>query len=412
MQHIKQTSSPRPRRGAAAESATRARSAADLTDNRPAAMAQRQLAEAIENGPRSVAQRSWGAAMRDSSRGAAQRKRLIGLSGETAQLASGPEEELLQGRFAPVQRQGGEEEEMLQGKFDPVQRAGEEEEPLQGKFEAVQRVGSEEEESLQAKFEPAQRQGGLDEEEPLQGRFAPTQRAAAARESQENRTGLPDNLKSGIESLAGMSMDNVRVHYNSSQPAELNALAYAQGSDIHVAPGQEQHLPHEAWHVVQQAQGRVRPTMQMKDGIPVNDNKSLEREADVMGARANQIRAEDMLEQVAKTSTRVEHAHEHATTQRQLAIEERDRIIQAIPPVIEQLKLGTSRQATVEEVRAHDEALSPGQHHQFRQVLRTALIGDLEQRLGQHLGFNRRDNQALIEENQKRKPNVNKVTQL
>ena len=30
-----------------------------------------------------------------------------------------------------------------------------------------------------------------------------------------------------------------------------DALAYAQGSDIHLAPGQEQHLPHEAWHVVQ-----------------------------------------------------------------------------------------------------------------------------------------------------------------
>lgn len=103
-----------------------------------------------------------------------------------------------------------------------------------------------------------------------------------------NHTGLPDNLKSGIESLSGLSMDNVRVHYNSSQPAQLNALAYAQGTDIHVAPGQEQHLPHEAWHVVQQAQGRVKPTMQMKEGVPVNDDKGLEHEADVMGARAIQ----------------------------------------------------------------------------------------------------------------------------
>jgi hypothetical protein len=45
-------------------------------------------------------------------------------------------------------------------------------------------------------------------------------------------------------------------------------------------------LPHEAWHVVQQAQGRVKPTMQMKDGVPVNDDKGLEHEADVMGAKA------------------------------------------------------------------------------------------------------------------------------
>jgi hypothetical protein len=104
-----------------------------------------------------------------------------------------------------------------------------------------------------------------------------------------NRTGLPDGLRSGIEALSGLSMDHVRVHYNSAQPAQLNALAYAQGSDIHLAPGQEQHLPHEAWHVVQQAQGRVRPTRQMKSGVPVNDDAALEREADVMGARALRV---------------------------------------------------------------------------------------------------------------------------
>ena len=101
-----------------------------------------------------------------------------------------------------------------------------------------------------------------------------------------NQTGLPDDLKSGVESLSGMSMDSVRVHYNSAQPAQLNAHAYAQGTNIHIAPGQEKHLPHEAWHVVQQAQGRVRPTMQMKSGVPINDDKGLEHEATVMGSKA------------------------------------------------------------------------------------------------------------------------------
>lgn len=101
-----------------------------------------------------------------------------------------------------------------------------------------------------------------------------------------NDTGMPDQLKSGVESLSGMSMDHVKVHYNSSQPAQLNALAYAQGSDIHIGPGQEKHLPHEAWHVVQQAQGRVQPTRQMKAAVPVNDDPGLEHEADVMGAKA------------------------------------------------------------------------------------------------------------------------------
>jgi hypothetical protein len=101
-----------------------------------------------------------------------------------------------------------------------------------------------------------------------------------------NRTGLPDGLKAGIESLSGLAMDGVKVHYNSDKPAQLNAFAYAQGTDIHLAPGQEQHLPHEAWHVVQQAQGRVNPTKQLHDGEQINDDKGLEREADLFGATA------------------------------------------------------------------------------------------------------------------------------
>ncbi|MGZ5051461.1 MAG: eCIS core domain-containing protein [Methylobacter sp.] len=117
------------------------------------------------------------------------------------------------------------------------------------------------------------------------------QGASVQREEQPakpNNTGLPGNLKSGIEALSGLSMDKVKVHYNSTKPAQLNALAYAQGTDIHVGPGQEQHLPHEAWHVVQQAQGRVKPTMQMKESLPVNNDKSLEHEADMMGKKAVQ----------------------------------------------------------------------------------------------------------------------------
>ena len=110
------------------------------------------------------------------------------------------------------------------------------------------------------------------------------QRAEAPR---PNNTGMPDNLKAGIESLSGFSMDDVRVHYNSSKPATVQALAYTQGTDIHVAPGQEKHLPHEAWHVAQQMAGRVSPTTNI-NGMPVNDNAGLEHEADVMGEKAVQ----------------------------------------------------------------------------------------------------------------------------
>jgi|GEM_PF-6590117 len=107
-------------------------------------------------------------------------------------------------------------------------------------------------------------------------------------QKKENTTGLPDDLKSGIEHLSGYSLDDVRVHYNSPKPAQLQAHAYAQGTGIHIAPGQEKHLAHEAWHVVQQKQGKVQPTTQLRKGVQVNDNAGLEKEADVMGNKALQ----------------------------------------------------------------------------------------------------------------------------
>ncbi len=103
------------------------------------------------------------------------------------------------------------------------------------------------------------------------------------KQSNEHATGMPGGLKNGVENLSGISMDDVKVHYNSQKPADISAHAYAQGTDIHVAPGQEKHLPHEAWHVVQQKQGRVKPTIQTKSDININDDEGLEKEADEMG---------------------------------------------------------------------------------------------------------------------------------
>lgn len=163
-----------------------------------------------------------------------------------AQAAQLKEQAALMAGGSAQATQLAEDEELLQGKFDTAQLA-EEEELLQGKFEAAG--------------------------------------AAAQLEEKPNNTGLPNQLKAGIESLSGMSLDHVRVHHNSDKPAQLNAHAYAQGSDIHLGAGQEQHLPHEAWHVVQQAQGRVAPTQEI-DGVAVNDDAGLESEADQMGAKA------------------------------------------------------------------------------------------------------------------------------
>ncbi len=104
----------------------------------------------------------------------------------------------------------------------------------------------------------------------------------------KNMTGMPDHIKAGVEHLSGMSLDHVSVNYNSPKPAQLNAHAYAQGHEIHMAPGQGQHIAHEAWHVVQQAQNRVAPTTQFA-GQAINDSTALEAEADIMGAKAESI---------------------------------------------------------------------------------------------------------------------------
>ena len=169
---------------------------------------------------------------------------------------------------------------MLQALAEPVQRLEDEDEMLQGKFENPVQREEDEAELLQGKFEqPAQRLGDEEDDELMQGKFETP-------EQKRNETGMSDNLKAGIEDLSGFAMDDVRVHYNSPEPATVQALAYTQGTDIYVAPGQEQHLPHEAWHVAQQMAGRGEPTAEVS-GLPVNDCIELEHEADVMGARAN-----------------------------------------------------------------------------------------------------------------------------
>ena len=89
----------------------------------------------------------------------------------------------------------------------------------------------------------------------------------------------------GGGALSGVDMSDVQVRRNSAEPEKLQAHAYARGNVIHMAPGQVQHLPHEAWHVVQQRQGRVRPTTAVA-GVKVNDDPGLESEADRMGEQA------------------------------------------------------------------------------------------------------------------------------
>lgn len=99
------------------------------------------------------------------------------------------------------------------------------------------------------------------------------------RATKVNDTGIPDALKKEAETASGLSFHDVRVHYNSPNPAAFGALAYTRGSQVYLGSGQESCLRHELGHVMQQKQGRVRPTDNIA-GQPVNTDPALEREAD------------------------------------------------------------------------------------------------------------------------------------
>ncbi|WP_106828539.1 eCIS core domain-containing protein [Parabacteroides pacaensis] len=166
-----------------------------------------------------------------------------------------------------IQRQSEDEDDLLQGKLT-IQRISEDEEELsQGKF-VTQREVEDEDDLIQGKFIPVQRQ-------------------------ENNLTGMPDSVKQRMEKSFHTDFSSIRVHPESSSAPEVGALAYTQGTDIHFAPGQfkpdtssgQQLLGHELAHVVQQQEGRVQPTTEIS-GMAVNDDISLEHEADMLGNKA------------------------------------------------------------------------------------------------------------------------------
>lgn len=98
-------------------------------------------------------------------------------------------------------------------------------------------------------------------------------------------TGIPKAVQAKFETASGFSFDDVRVHYNSSRPAGLGALAYTQGTQVYLGPGQERHLEHELVHVIQQKQGIVKANGYL-NGLPVNHDPVLERAADLGAAQS------------------------------------------------------------------------------------------------------------------------------
>lgn len=133
-----------------------------------------------------------------------------------------------------------------------------------------------------------------DNPRPLQGKFTSPKISQlppkVLQRKEGSGFGLPASLKTSLEQMGGVDLSDVRVNYNSSKPSRIGALAYTQGNQIEVEPGQEKHLAHEGWHAVQQKQGRVKPNATLAKGIAINNDLKLEREADVMGAKAVQMK--------------------------------------------------------------------------------------------------------------------------
>ena len=184
--------------------------------------------------------------------------------------------------------------------YEPIQMQEIEEPSLEDISESVQ-MKEQDDSFVEAISEPIQMQ---ENDDPLQFN---SNNGSSNTIQQKSNGGLPSNLQSGVEKLSGQNMSDVNVNYNSDKPAQLNAHAYAQGNDIHLGPGQEKHLPHEAWHVAQQKQGRVQPTKQMKSKININDDPALEKEADVMGAKAEKI-GNDNEESLAQLQSKIDNS--------------------------------------------------------------------------------------------------------
>jgi hypothetical protein len=122
--------------------------------------------------------------------------------------------------------------------------------------------------------------------------YAETGRGAPPSTTGTTGRPLPTAVQAKMEDAYASDFSAVRVHEGEHVTA-MGALAFTQSSDIHFAPGQydpgsqrgQELLGHELAHVVQQGEGRVQATTQAK-GMAINDDASLEQEADDQGRRA------------------------------------------------------------------------------------------------------------------------------
>ena len=179
--------------------------------------------------------------------------------------------------------------------------------------------GQQQKPSIKAKQKPIQSKQGQKprhkaKQKPLQRNHKPI----------AHKSNKPDEtqIKQNVSQLMGTDVTDAQVHYNSSKPAQLQAEATAQGTEVHLAPGKEQHLGHELTHVAQQKQGRVQPTIQANNGVGINNDPLLEKEADVVGEKAIQGKVG-----AGKANpTQIASVHHIAPVQRYVVYKDKDQV--------------------------------------------------------------------------------------
>ena len=136
---------------------------------------------------------------------------------------------------------------------------------------------------VQAKQKPIQAK-----QRPVQAKQKPVQRNSGGSTTKQSESSVAQ-VKANVSQLMGTDVTNAQVNFNSSKPAQFKAEGVAQGNQVDLAPGKSQHLGHELVHVAQQKQGRVQPTVQGNNGVGINNDPKLEKEADEVGAKAQTI---------------------------------------------------------------------------------------------------------------------------
>ncbi len=103
---------------------------------------------------------------------------------------------------------------------------------------------------------------------------------------------LPQSVREPMERSFGHEFSSIRIHED-DMAEQVGATAFARGDHLHFRPGTfrpwssegRRLISHELAHVRQRREGRVRATGRVA-GLPLNDQPSLEQEADRWGAAA------------------------------------------------------------------------------------------------------------------------------